>query len=206
MIQPFIKTISVSLLFLLFSGCVSVKIKAHPDYLGYYTGETILFSDSFQGISRNYSDHLVSWTGKKFEKNLPLLLQLNYQDTDFMARQWGISINDIDVTNPKQLKFIYEKVGINYMIINQVSLSEYGPTNFDDSTTYSATLRLQLIDFKNGVVIWKSDVKVNIGSLIIMDDDQPYSFNFSSSVSAFDKAYRKSIKRLIKSFHLIQVK
>lgn len=193
-------------LFLLLSGCTTVKIDSHPDYLGYYAGESILFANSFQGVPKNYSNRLVLWTSNRFERKIPLLKQLNFEDTDYMARQWGISLIDLDVKNPKRLKFIYEKVGINYMIINQVSLSEQTSGSLDDSTTYSATLRLQLVDFKNGLVIWKSDVEVNIGSLIIRDDDVPYSFNFSSSVSAFGKAYSKSIKQLIKSFHLIQVK
>lgn len=208
MIQPFIKTISVSLLFLLFSGCVSVKIKAHPSYLGFYEGEVILLATTFQGVPHSSAIYFSSWSKKMFSKNLPLLKYANYEDCDFLARQFGISLAEVEVMNPHYLKSVYEKVGVNYMLVNQLKLKSNSLVDFNspDYLVREANLQLQLIDLKNAQVIWTCESKVQIAPLIIKDDDRTYPYNLSSSVSAFDKAYRKSIKRLIKSFHLIQVK
>ena len=185
-------------------GCLSTRINAYPDYLGYTGGQKIIFSPYFKWIDQPATEHYIEWTDEKFKKKLPSLAVANYLDAEYSGRQYGITLSAVDSSNAKELKLVYEHLKIDYMLIVkgiQVD-SNYDEYNNPSYLSKQATLQMQLLDFKNGIIVWKSETRVSLNPAEI--DGELY--NVRSTGGALSKAYRKSIKRLIKSSHLIQVK
>ena len=185
------------------SACISTKMDSYPKTIGHSDGETIVFSQSFKNVSQSATEGLIDWTTQKFEKELPSLSRVDFWDADYKTRQYGISLSQVDVNNSKQLKVVYEKTGIKYMVVNQVFMQDnsFAPEGSPDYKRPRASLYLQLIDFKHGLVIWRCTTKVSIGPLEIQQEDGSNSVHqVLGSYTAFNKAYHKSIKKLIKGF------
>lgn len=191
------------LLMVMPSACITTKLDSYPKTIGYSRGETIAFSQSFKNVSRYATEDLMDWTNQTFEKKLSSLSRIDFWDADYKTRQYGILLSQIDVNDRKQLKVVYEKVGIKYMLVNQVMLHEnsLAEEGSPDYKTPKVSLYLQLIDFEHGLVIWRCTTKVSIGPLEIQKEDGSSSVHqVLGSYRAFYKAYHKSIKKLIKGF------
>src|SRR5690606_15132636 len=121
----------------------------------------------------------------------------------YKMKQYGVDLNSISEKDTLLFQLIYEKTGISYLLTSRI-LSR-NDNNFDElhNSQYNvkqAVMEFRLIDLKTGLSVWKCITVTNISPLIRQSGDQRYYHNVMSSSGAVVKAYKKSIKRLLKSW------
>ncbi len=186
----------------------STKITSYPKKAGYKRNEYILIAP-LEKISETQSSELMSWANAQFVEKFFLLKSVNYWDVQYKSRQFGIvlpSFNNYDTAN---LDLILEKLNINYIVLSAVHRIDENDVDGIGNPDYlarEAVVSLQLLDLKNKTIVWRCTTRVRVSPLTINSpsDSQEYSVNaLSAKGYAVNKAFKKSIKRLVRELVLI---
>lgn len=191
--------IAISFLCVSLFSCSNTRINYYPKYLGLKYSETLLLSE-IQDAGQN-SQSLPLWAKEKIQKEIPSIKVVSSTEVFYKMKQYGVDLNSIADKDTLSFQLINEKTGINYLLSSRI-LSR-NDNNFDElhNPQYGvkqAVLEFRLIDLKTGLAVWKCTTATNISPLIRPSGDQRHYHNIMSSSAAIAKAYRKSVRRLLK--------
>lgn len=188
----------------------NTKITSYPNKVGYKRNEYILIAP-LEKIVEIQSAELMSMTNTQFGEKFFLLNIVNYWDVQYKSKQFGIVLpsfnNYYDSAN---LNLILDKLNINYMLLSTVHRIDENDVDGIGNPDYlarEAVVSLQLLDLKNKTIVWRCTTRVRASPLTIKskDNSQKYSVNVLSAKDyAVNKAFKKSIKRLMRELVIIR--
>ncbi len=193
--------IAISFLCVSLFSCSNTRINYYPKYLGLKYSETLLLSE-IQDAEQNFQS-LPLWAKEKIQKEIPSIKVVSSTEVFYEMKQHGVDLNSIADKDTLSFKLINEKTGISYLLTSKIlsrndnNFNEFSNPQYD---VKQAVLEFQLMDLKTGLSIWKCTTATNISPLIRQSGDQRYYHNAMSSSGAITKAYKKSVKRLLKSW------
>lgn len=150
-----------------------------------------------------YHQNLTQWANENIQKKIPSLSTINYWDAVFNLKQYGIQLPSFQSYDTTNLEIIYKSIGAKYILLGKIISTKENIYNELSNPNYQvreARLQFKLIDSVSKTVIWHCSSRVRVSPLIQSEDEQKYYYNVTSSSYAVNKAYRKSIKKLIKAF------
>lgn len=191
--------IAISLLCMSLFSCSNTRINYYPRYLGLKYSETLLLSE-IQDAGQ-YFQSLPLWAKEKIQKEIPSIKVVPPNEVYYKMKQYGVDLNSIADNDTLSFQLINEKAAINYLLSSRIISRNDNNFNELHNPLYDvkqAVLEFRLIDLKSGLVVWKCTTATNISPLIRPSGDQRYYHNIMSSSAAVAKAYKRSVKRLLK--------
>lgn len=182
-------------------SCSHTRISHYPRYLGLKYSETLLITE-LHDTKRDFQS-LTFWAKERIQKEIPSIKVIPASEAYYKIKQYGVDLNSISEKDTLSFRLINEKTGINYLLSSKVLSRDDNNSDEFHNPQYEvkqAVLEFKLIDLKTGFPIWKCTTSTNISPLVRKSRDQRYYHNVMSSSAAVIKAYKKSVKRLLKSW------
>lgn len=192
----------LGLLLLLTSiGCSFKQINAYPELVGHRNLDRIIIGNLQANANTDYQQ-LTQWAKEKVEGTLPSLRVFNYWDANYKMNQQGLELPRFDSNDTTLFDLVYKHTGAKYLFLGRIvnatdnAFDEARNPNYE---VREAVLQFRLIDTISKREVWRCLTRVRISPLIQSRDNQNYYRNATSSSYAINKAYRLSVKKLLKA-------
>lgn len=179
----------------------NTKITSSPKRIGFKVNETILISPLPQ-INDVENEQLMDWTNELFKNRMLWVKTINYWNAQYNSKQYGIELPTFNNYDSVNYKVLNERLGIDFIML--CTLSDF-KENYDNELNNSnyqrreVTVSFQLLDLKSKTTIWHCTTRIFANPFKVNGDTQQYSINIFSGSFAINKAYKESIKKLMKS-------
>jgi hypothetical protein len=179
----------------MFVGCITSKVKSFPKHVGHQHAEKIVLV-GIESASEYDPESLRLRAGYQVQKELVSIRVVDYWDVEVLLRQHGISMPLFDTQDAEQLKEFYNVSGIRYAFMAKLDQATSLPYDYN---RHVVSMRGILLDLKIGGVVWHSNSTVRISPLKVNDRTGGTDYNPFGLQTAVNKAYMKSVKKLIKA-------
>lgn len=183
----------------------NIKIAANPPKIGYKSHETLVIAPLSQ-IRDVENEQLMNWANDFIKEKLTTIQTIKYWDVHYKASQSGLPLLSFSEYDTSTFRLLNEKLKIDFVLvanIDRVRENYQNELNNPDYQRREAIVSLKLIDLKNTMVSWYCTTRVLANPFKVNGSSQEYAVNIHSGSFAVQKAYKKSVNRLVKSFVLI---
>jgi hypothetical protein len=195
----------ITLLFILSStilfscGTTQTRFTSYPKKIGYAKNEVVVFSP-VNNYNENRSDQLLTWANE-FVPTESKLKATPYCDADFNLKTHGLNLPK-SLADTATLKALQNNTVVNFIVFNSLIKLNENYTNQLNNPNYNVrevSMNFSLYDIREQKTVWVCTTHLRVSPLNVKDGKENYSVNMSTGENAVAKAYRKTIKRLIKS-------
>jgi hypothetical protein len=179
----------------------NTKVVSNPKSIGYRKGERIVIA-SLSGISEKESAQLNEWANEYLKSKLRIEV-INFLDAQYQASQFGLVLPAFNNYDTADFEMFRKETGVDFMLLGELSrLKENYGTELNNPyyMTREAIVSFQLLDLRHKAIVWNCATRVLVNPIKARDATQTYYINSSSGSFAIQKAYNKSIRRMVKSF------
>lgn len=184
----------------------NTKIASSPKRIGFRMNETILISPLIQ-IDDGQNEQLMGWANELFKDQMFWVKTINYWDAQYNSKQYGIELPTFNNYDSANFNVLNERLGIDFILLCTLSDFKENYDNELNNPNYQrreVMVSFQLLDLKSKTIVWYCTTRVFANPFKVNGDTQQYSINILSGSFAINKAYKESIKKLIKSITRIE--
>jgi hypothetical protein len=179
----------------IFVGCITSKVKSFPKHVGHQHEEKIVLM-GIESASEFDAESLRLRGSSQVKQELLSIRVVDYWDLETLLRQHGLTFPAFDNPHAELFKQLHNVSGIRYAFTTKLDKAVTLPY---DHNHHSVLLRGILIDLKTGGAVWHCSTTVSIAPLKVNDQNGGTEYNPLGLQAAVNKAYIKSVKKLIKA-------
>jgi len=186
-------------------GPANVSITANPKRVGYKRNDVVLVAP-LTGVSELENEQLMLWATEYFKNKLPIQTT-NYWDALYKSKQHGLALPSYNHYDTASFTMLKEKLGVNFILLSTLNGLQENDENEFNNPNYKrriAIVSFQLIDLEAKIVVWHCTTRVCVGPFKAKDGEREYTINVLGGNFATNKAYKKSLSRLFKSWVLVR--